>query len=291
MTVLITGAGGQLGSALVAAAPAGTSTRALGHRALDIADAQAVGAAFDEVRPTVVINAAGFTHVDDAEARQDEAGRANATGPAVLAAACRRSGAWLVHVSTDYVFDGEQTRPYGPQARTNPLSVYGRTKLDGELAVSGALPAQSTVVRTSWLYASAGRNFLTTMLRLMRERRQLTVVSDQVGAPTSVASLAAVVWAFAARRASGVHHWCDSGVASWYDFAVAIAEEAQAAGVLTSSPEILPITSADYPTAARRPAYSLLDKRATEGLLGLRAPHWRCALRETLSLLRTGAAA
>jgi dTDP-4-dehydrorhamnose reductase len=282
--VLVTGAGGQLGRALMALAP-DTSARGVSHEQLDIADAVAVDSVLREIRPDVLINAAGFTRVDDAETQHEAAERANATGPAVLAAGCRSAGAWLVQVSTDYVFDGEQTRPYAPAARTNPLSVYGNTKLKGELAVTRELPSHSTVVRTSWLYAAEGRNFLTTMLRLMRSRPQLSVVSDQIGAPTSVTGLARVLWAFTLQRASGLYHWCDSGVASWYDFAVAIGEEAVACGVLASSPPILPIASVDYPTAARRPPYSLLDKRDTERLLGVTAPHWRRALHETLGAL------
>jgi dTDP-4-dehydrorhamnose reductase len=266
-------------------APDDTTVRGASREQLDIADAQAVEAALRDFRPDVLINAAGFTRVDHAEAEPEAAERANATGPAVLAAASGRVGAWLVQVSTDYVFDGGQSRPYSPASPTNPLNVYGRTKLQGEQAVARALPARSTVVRTSWLYAADGRNFLTTMLRLMASRPQLTVVSDQIGAPTSVVGLAQVLWAFTRRRATGVYHWCDSGVASWYDFAVAIAEEAASVGVLTASPRILPITSADYPTAARRPPCSLLDKRDTERLLGITALHWRRALRETLAAL------
>ena len=285
MRVLITGAGGQLGRALLAMAPVSTSARGVSHTQLDIADLAAVDSAVREFAPDVLINAAGFTRVDDAETEREAAQRANATGPAVLAAACRSAGAWLVQVSTDYVFDGEHSHPYVPAARTNPLSVYGETKLQGELAVTRELPSHSTVVRTSWLYAAEGRNFLTTMLRLMSDRPQLSVVSDQIGAPTHITGLARVLWAFTLRRASGLYHWCDSGVASWYDFAVAIGEEAAALGVLTSRPPILPITTADYPTAARRPPYSLLDKRDTERLLGLSAPHWRHALRETLAVL------
>jgi len=285
--VLITGAGGQLGRALVAQAPESATVRALSREELNIADAPAVDSALHEFRPDALINAAGFTRVDDAETQCEEAQRANATGPAMLAAACRRQGAWLVQVSTDYVFDGEQSRPYVPAAATNPLSVYGRTKLEGEEAVTRELPSQHTVVRTSWLYAAEGRNFLTTMLRLMQSRPQLNVVSDQIGAPTSATGLARVLWAFTLRRASGLYHWCDSGVASWYDFAVAIGEEAVAHGVLDSSPPILPIASVDYPTAARRPAYSLLDKHDSERLLRMTAPHWRRALRETLGVLKS----
>ena len=283
MKVLITGAGGQLGRALMARVPEQASVRAMTHEQLDIADARAVEAAFGAFRPDVLINAAGFTRVDDAEKEREAARRANATGAAVLAGACRGASSWLVQVSTDYVFDGAQGRPYTADAAPNPLSVYGLTKLEGEQAVAHALPAHSTVLRTSWVYAPDGRNFLTTMLRLMRARSELQVVSDQVGAPTSVTGLAQVLWALAQRRAAGLYHWCDSGAASWYDFAVAIAEEALALGLLAALPAIVPIASAAYPTAARRPTYSLLDKRATEELLGLSAPHWRRALRETLT--------
>jgi dTDP-4-dehydrorhamnose reductase len=289
--VLITGAGGQLGRALIVLAPHDITVRGASHQELDIADERAVGAMLREFRPDALINAAGFTRVDDAEKEREPAERANATGPAVLASACGKAGAWLVHVSTDYVFDGTQNYPYAPSAPTNPLSVYGRTKLQGEQAVIRELPAQSTVVRTSWLYAAEGRNFLTTMLRLMRSRPQLTVVSDQIGAPTSVTGLARVLWALTRGRAAGLYHWCDSGVASWYDFAVGIAEEAVSLGVLASSPPILPIASADFPTAARRPQYSLLDKRETERLLDVAALHWRRALRETLDALVSAGAA
>jgi dTDP-4-dehydrorhamnose reductase len=287
--MLITGGGGQLGRALTAVAPSGIVVRVLTRAQLDVANQSAVETMLREFRPDTLINAAGFTRVDDAEREPESAQRANATGPAVLAAACRSSGAWLVQVSTDYVFDGEQGRPYRPNAPTNPLSVYGSTKLQGEQAVTRELPAGSTVVRTSWLYSADGRNFCTTMLRLMRERPQLTVVSDQFGAPTSVTGLARVLWAFSASRVPGLYHWCDSGVASWYDFAVAIAEEAVAVGILPSSPQVAPIPSADYPTAARRPPFSLLDKSDTERLLGIVAPHWRRALRETLATRASGA--
>jgi dTDP-4-dehydrorhamnose reductase len=282
LNVLITGGGGQLGRALIALAPRELTVRGLTHADLDIADTAAVDAVLGDFRPAVLINAAGFTRVDDAESEQAAAVRANATGPAVLAAGCRRAGAWLVQVSTDYVFDGAHSRPYDTASRPNPLSVYGRTKLDGELAVTRELPSQSTIVRTSWVYGAQGRNFLSTMLRLMRSRPQLTVVSDQIGAPTSVTGLAGTLWTLSLRRAGGIFHWCDSGVASWYDFAVAIADEALALGLLASPPQIAPVGSEDYPSAARRPAWSLLDKRATERLLGVRAPHWRAALRETL---------
>jgi dTDP-4-dehydrorhamnose reductase len=280
---LITGGAGQLGRSVIAQVPAETTLRAFAHRELDIADAAAVESVIEEFRPDVVINAAGFTRVDDAEKDPAEAERGNALGPQVLAAACRRANAWLLHVSTDYVFDGTRNQPYDPAASTNPQSVYGHTKLRGELAVKRELPSASTVLRTSWVYGAAGRNFLTTMLRLMTTRPRLTVVSDQIGAPTSVDGLARAVWGLARHRALGTFHWCDSGVASWYDFAVAIAEEARSQGLVQGLPEVVPITAAEYPTPARRPAYSVLDKRSTERLLGVSAAHWRVALRSTLA--------
>ncbi len=281
MRVLLTGAGGQLGCALRLAAPAGTLLHPLGHAELDIADADAIERAFREFAPEAVINAAAFTRVDAAEEAPDGAARCNALGPGLLASACARHDAWLTHVSTDFVFDGHQGHPYGRDARPNPLSVYGRTKLEGERAVARELPGSGTVVRASWLYSATG-GFLGRMLALMRCRPELSVVSDQVSCPTAAGGLARVLWALTSRRAPGLWHWCDSGAASWYDFAVAIGEEAVRLTLLPAAPAILAIGTAEYPTAAPRPAYSLLDKRATEELLGMRAPHWRTALRETL---------
>jgi dTDP-4-dehydrorhamnose reductase len=279
--VLVTGAGGQLGQALVAAAPPGAALEPRTRAALDVADADAVDALLREFAPDLVINAAAFTRVDDAEREPQVAARANAAGPEVLAAACRRHGAWLTHVSTDYVFDGEHNQPYTTQAEPRPLGVYGRTKLEGERAVRTLLPAGSTVVRASWLYSAAG-GFAGRMLTLMRSRPQLSIVADQVGAPTSCAGLARTLWELSARHATGVWHWCDSGIASWYDFAVAIAELGAELRILSAAPAITPIAATDYPTLAARPRYSVLDKRSTETLLGRSAPHWRTALRDTL---------
>lgn len=289
MRVLLTGSSGQLGRALAAAAPAGTVLKACAHAELDIAQEAAVRAVFADFVPELVINAAAFTRVDDAERSPEDAARANATGPEVLAAACRSTGAWLTHVSTDFVFDGRQSHPYGVGAPAAPLSVYGRTKLVGETAVRRELGERCSVVRASWLYSAAG-GFAARMLALMKSAPELRVVSDQVGAPTHAAGLAGVLWALSARRAAGLWHWCDSGVASWYDFAIAIAEEALRLGLLAAAPPIVPIGTTDYPTAAARPAYSVLDKRATERLLALTAPHWRIALRATLAAAATGGA-
>jgi len=283
--VLVTGAGGQLGQALVAAAPAGAELQAVDRAQLDVADADAVQRAIRDFAPALVINASAYTAVDRAEQEPEAATRANVDGPANLAAALAAgTGAGrLLHVSTDYVFDGSASTPYTPASPTAPLGVYGRTKLAGEAAALAALPGRVTIVRTAWVYSARGRNFLQTMLRLMRERGEVRVVADQVGTPTSTASLAAVCWALGLKaRTAGSFHWTDAGVASWYDFAVAIAEDAFAAGLLRSEPTVTPIATRDYPTAARRPAYSVLDSTATHTVLGLEAVHWRVSLRAVL---------
>jgi dTDP-4-dehydrorhamnose reductase len=188
-----------------------------------------------------------------------------------------------VHLSTDFVFDGTGSRPYATEARTNPLSVYGRTKLAGEKAVLEGLRDKSVVLRTAWVYAAEGANFVRTMLRLMAARGSVRVVADQVGSPTAADSLATVIWAIAARsELHGIYHWTDMGVASWYDFAVAIAEESALLGILPAGVRVEAIATDEYPTAARRPAYSVLDKRSLLAQLGVPAPHWRTALRAVL---------
>lgn len=286
MRVLVTGAGGQLGQALVRTAPGGLAVRALSRAELDIADAGAVSAALRDLRCELVVNAAAFTRVDAAESRSQEAQRVNALGPAVLAAACRASGAWLTQVSTDYVFDGAQTEPYLPTAAPNPLNVYGRSKLAGERAVIHELGERCTVLRTSWVYGAGHRNFVTTMLDRFARPEAVRVVSDQIGVPTHVAGVARVLWALCERRAAGLWHWSDAGVASWYDFAVAIAEEGHVAGLLSNSVQVTPITTADYPTPAHRPGNSVLDCDDSVAQLGLTPAPWRDSLRAMLATLR-----
>lgn len=291
MKALITGAGGQLGRALLATAPARVNVLSANHAKLDIADAEAVTRAMAEIRPDAVINAAAFTDVDGAEERPELARRCNAEGPANLAAACLQRRAHLVHVSTDFVFDGGAAHPYLPDDRPAPISVYGSTKLEGELRVRAAMGAGACILRTSWLYGAGGRNFVLRMLELMRARKELRVVLDQVGAPTWTESLAPVAWELALRSLGGVHHWCDSGLTSRFDFAVAIAEEAAALGMLAAIPAIVPVTAGEFATRASRPAYSVLDKRATEAALGRRAEHWRANLRRMLRSMQTAAPA
>jgi len=285
MKVLLTGAGGQLGQALQHCAPAGVEIVPLGHAALDIGDAEAVMARVAAEAPALIVNAAAYTAVDKAESDQAEAYRINAEGPGHLAVAAKAHGARFVHVSTDFVFDGVSGVPYRPDQPTAPLGAYGASKLAGEQAVQAALP-EALIVRTAWVYGVTGHNFVRTMLRLMAERDEVRVVADQIGSPTFAGGLAEALWALDAAGATGLHHWTDSGAASWYDFAVAIQEEALAIGLLGRTVPILPIATSDYPTPAKRPHYSVLDKRSAVAAVGAPAPHWRANLRSMLGVIK-----
>lgn len=281
--VLIVGAGGQLGSELTRTAPESVDCKGVTRGELDIADAAALHAFFAEWQPAQVINAAAYTAVDLAESEPEAARLGNALGPQYLAEHCASVGARLLHVSTDFVFDGGSSTPYAPSASTAPLGEYGRSKLEGELAVQAALP-DAVILRTGWVYSAFGGNFVKTMLRLMSERDALTVVADQVGTPTWANGLAHALWAAVERPAlRGTYHWSDAGVCSWYDFAVAIYEEARAQNLLTRHVDIKPIPCADYPTPAQRPAYSVLDKAATWSDFELEGVHWRAQLRAMLA--------
>lgn len=284
MRVLITGSGGQVGRELVRGVPVGAEVLALSQGELDITDAAGVRATVKEFAPTVIINAAAYTAVDKAETERDLAWKVNALAPELLAeAVAGRDHCRLIHMSTDYVFSGESPHPYGINDEPEPINEYGRSKLDGERAVLRVLGTRAVVVRSSWVYSAHGRNFLHTMLRLMREGRALRVVDDQIGKPTAASSLARALWSFAARPGlSGLHHWTDAGVASWYDFAVAIADQAAVAGLVPSGIEVTPIATQDYPTPARRPACSLLDTRHTIAALGAAPEHWARSLRATI---------
>jgi dTDP-4-dehydrorhamnose reductase len=294
--VLITGAGGQVGRILSSDAPPGLEVLACGHQDLDIADASAVS---DYVRlhaPDVIINAAAYTAVDRAESEPELARKVNADGPRHLAAAAnaastgaaRAPGIRLIHLSTDFVFDGTASVPYRPEAATNPLGVYGVTKLAGERAVLEELPGRSVVLRTAWVYAAEGANFVRTMLRVMKANGTVRVVADQVGTPTAARSLAETIWQVVAKPdVTGIHHWTDAGVASWYDFAVAIAEEGALLDLVPPGVTVTPIATAEYPTPARRPSYSVLDKTSLTSL-GLTPLHWRKRLRSVLGEMKGG---
>ena len=294
MKVIITGAAGQLGQALRHTVPAViadhpvtliTTSRSGGEGvlALDLADAAACKALVQEHRPDWLINAGAYTAVDQAESEAELAQAVNAGAPAAFAEALQATGGRLLQVSTDFVFNGRQGSPYRPDQPVDPLGVYGTTKAAGETAAAAALdPARLCILRTSWVYGPVGKNFLLTMLRLMRERDQLGVVADQVGCPTATEGLAQACWAVLDHGAAGVHHWSDAGAASWYDFAVAIAELGVSVGLLENRARINPLTTADYPTPAQRPSYSLLDCTGTRQALHLPPLHWREALRQVI---------
>ncbi|WP_241521056.1 dTDP-4-dehydrorhamnose reductase [Kineobactrum sediminis] len=285
-TIVVTGARGQLGRELQRSAPATVNLVSLDRAQLDISDAAAVESCLENHRPDWVLNAAAYTAVDRAESDEDQATAINATGAVNLAAACARIGCRMVHVSTDFVFSGEAAHPYTPSSPTHPLGAYGRSKLAGERAVQAALPG-AFIMRTGWVYSRSDANFVNTMLRLMRERDSLAVVCDQVGTPTWARGLAEAIWAAVERpQLQGIYHWSDAGVCSWYDFAVAIAEEGLAAGLLSRPVAVLPIPASDYPTPAQRPAFSVLDKQQSWHDLGLSPVHWRVQLRAMLQDLK-----
>ncbi len=284
--VLITGAAGQLGYELQRLVPAGVAVVAVDIGQVDLTDAPAVDAVIAAHRPSVIINGAAYTAVDRAESEPGLARAVNALAPATLARSAAHHGARVIQISTDFVFGGASATPWCPEDAPAPQSVYGMTKREGELAVLDALGSNALVMRTAWLYSVHGGNFVKTMLRLMRERDAISVVADQVGTPTWAHSLARTVWtAVQAPEVSGILHWTDAGVASWYDFAVAIQEEALGCGLLTRAVPVHAITTAEFPSPARRPAFSVLDTTATTRVLGVVPQHWRANLRLMLGEL------
>ncbi len=297
MKILLLGATGQVGTeCLRSLAPLGELVVA--SRSGRLADgAEGEIADFDmpdslaslvaRVAPDVVVNAAAYTAVDLAETERDAAWRVNAEAPGVLASACAERDALLVHYSTDYVFDGSATRPYREDDSTSPLGVYGASKLAGEETVRGS-GARHLILRTAWVYATHGKNFLRTMLRLGAERDTLRVVADQVGSPTSAALIADTT----ARLLSldvipeGVRHLTSAGQTSWHGFAQAIFELAHEQGLLARVPHVEPIATAEYPTPAKRPAYSVLDGSRLAADLGAPLPEWRGELARVLGTVQ-----
>ena len=289
MKLLLLGGNGQVGRELRhSLAPLGelvvaTREGGAGDVAADFDAPESLAALVAGSAPDVVVNAAAYTAVDQAETDREAAFRVNAEAPAALARACAGRGALLVHYSTDYVFDGNATRPYREDDPTAPLGVYGESKLAGEAAIRES-GARHAILRTAWVYAVHGRNFLRTMLRLAGERDALRVVADQVGAPTPASWIADATAAMLRRGIDGAGTWhvVADGETSWHGFASAIMREAVAAGLLARTPSVLPIGTADYPTPARRPAYSVLDTARLQRDFGLRPPGWETGLRATV---------
>jgi len=305
MRVLVTGAAGQVGADVARALEGRAEVIALDRAALDLARPEAIARAVREARPRLIVNAAAYTAVDRAESEADLARAVNARAPAILADEAKRCGALLVHYSTDYVFDGAKDGPYVETDATAPLNVYGETKLEGERAVAASGCAH-LILRTSWVYAPRGRNFLLTMLRLAQARDEIGVVDDQRGAPTSSGELARAtleIFAPAAAHArplgeadlervaasGGLYHATAAGETTWYGFAQAIFEERSAhAGEGSRVPRLVPIPTSEYPTPARRPANSVLSSELLARTFGVRLAHWRDGLAQVLSALGGG---
>lgn len=307
MKVLITAKNGQLGwelnntlSAENVANIENIEAIFLDSKKLDITNANAVAERISSFKPDFVINAAAYTAVDKAESDSDAAYKVNQQGAKNLALACKEIGAKLIHVSTDFVFDATKNTPYQPADPTNPLGVYGASKLAGEEAVAEVLGSDVSIIRTAWVYSTHGNNFVKTMLRLMAEKEQLGVVEDQVGTPTNAKNLAKAIWQLVekehadslsastninANANANIYHWTDLGTASWYDFAVAIQELGLANGLLQKPIAVNPIKASQYPTPAKRPAYSVLDTSALREKLNVTGEHWRTALNSMLKEL------
>jgi len=286
--ILVTGGTGQLASALVASA--GVPVVRVGRPDFDFEQPDSIEAALRGAAPSLVVNAAAYTAVDAAETDVEAAYRANRDGPAVLARQCTEAGIPLIHISTDYVFDGAKGTPYVETDPVAPQGVYGASKLAGETAVLAGC-AQTIVLRTSWVYAAVGRNFVLTMLNLAKTRDRLQVVADQFGCPTAAADLAAAILSIAMRvraegwhqRFGGVFHAAGGGSTTWHGLASAVFEEAARHG--SRIPRVDPITTAEYPTKARRPADSRLDCSKLADIFDVRLPAWRPSLTRTIEAI------
>jgi dTDP-4-dehydrorhamnose reductase len=280
-TILVTGATGQLGMELARLLSAHGDVTATARAQLDLTDADAIVDAVRGLRPRLIVNAAGYTAVDQAEREPELADAVNARAPAILAEEAKRLGAVLVHYSTDYVFDGTAVTPYPEDARTNPVNVYGRSKLGGEEAIA-AIGGASLIFRTSWVYGLHGQNFLLTIRRLAIERDELRIVADQYGAPNWARALAEATSTIVGRGLSalaeraGLYHMSAHGSASWFEFARAIVGA-------VDRPRVVPIPTAEYPTLARRPAYAVLATRKLEESFGVVLPGWRESLARCLA--------
>lgn len=279
--ILLTGAQGQVGHELARLLPAHADVTATDRATLDLSDPDAIVAAMRGAAPDIVVNAGAYTAVDAAERERDAAFAINARAPQVFAEEARRSGALLIHYSTDYVFDGEASAPYDEDATTAPLNVYGQSKLDGERAIA-ASGAHALVLRTSWVYARRGRNFLRTIQRLAAERDELRIVADQAGTPNWAHMLAQATTTLVARgrgalaERAGLYHFSSTGATTWHGFAQAIVGD-------VARPRVVPITTAEYPTPARRPRYGVLSTARFARTFGFALPAWQDALAACLA--------
>lgn len=283
MKILLTGADGQLGRCFQDRLPTEWEILATDTAELDITDLARVEEVVKDLQPDAIVNAAAYTAVDKAESEPELAEKINAMGPENLAIVANKQGIRLVHVSTDYVFDGNATEPYSEDSATNPLSVYGKTKLAGEQAVAKASP-EAIIVRTAWVFSEYGNNFVKTMLRLAKERDALGIVADQRGCPTYAGDLAQAIISLLEKNVEGgIYHYCGDKEVSWYEFAQAIFSVAVQNSVLSKAPTLAPITTQQYPTPAHRPAYSSLSGEKLKKQ-GISFSGWRVALENIISI-------
>lgn len=278
--ILVTGSSGQLAACIKDLGGNRDDILYANSSQLDITDELQVKKFFQDIKIDWCINCAAYTAVDKAESNYDNAYNINANGPKYLAQACKKNGARLVHISTDFVFDGEQNKPYKESHTTNPIGVYGETKLKGEQQVAETLK-EHFIIRTSWLYSEYGHNFLKTMLRLSKDKTQLGVVGDQIGTPTYAKDLAKLILHIVDNNVSnfGVYHYSNNGSASWYDFAKAIFD------ISNTDIQLKNISTAEFLTAAKRPHYSVLDKTKTQANFNIKIPYWRDSLKAAIKNL------
>jgi len=289
MKIVVIGKNGQLAWELAKLQTEQIEIVCLGREEIDITDRASLEKTISELKPDTVINAAAYTAVDLAEKEKDTAYLINADAVGNLVQVCSQLSLRFVHVSTDFVFSGESGIPYLPSDAYAPLGVYGESKAEGEKIITRTLPEQSCILRTSWVYSSHGQNFVKTMLRLMEEKPELGIISDQIGTPTYAKGLAEACLYAASHGITGIHHWTDAGVASWYDFAVAIQEIGLSLQLLNKEIPIKAISTKDYPTPAKRPSYSVLDKTSLAKVFsGLPLVHWRVQLNAMMKELRKG---
>lgn len=290
MRVLVTGAQGQVGHELLRRVPAGFSVSGFGSLDLDITNADQILTVFNEIKPELIINAAAYTAVDKAETDVVRAYAVNSDGVGFLAAAAEKLSIPLLHISTDYVFSGDGNKPYTPDEVTHPAGIYGLSKLSGEQRLIEQC-SRHLVLRTSWVFGAYGNNFVKTMLRLGVDRETLSVVADQCGAPTSAGSIADTLWALASifqregRLDWGVYHYSGAPACTWYDFANEIFTQSVKLGLLEKSPKVRAITTAEYPTPAKRPMWSVLDCRKLADRYELHPSDWGQELRLVLQQL------
>ncbi|EPZ1176022.1 dTDP-4-dehydrorhamnose reductase [Klebsiella oxytoca] len=259
MKILLTGANGQLGRCFIDRVPKDWDVFATDTSELDITNQDMVFETIKKYSPDIIVNAAAYTAVDKAESDCEIAMQVNAMGPSNLALASKKYSSLLIHISTDYVFDGHAEKPYDEESSTNPLSVYGKTKLDGELLVSRGNP-ESIIIRTAWVFSEYGNNFVKTMLKLGREKESLAIISDQFGCPTYAGDIAeAIISMIKMKAKNGIYHFCGNEIVSWHEFAKRIFFQAHKNNKLDKIPVINAITTSEYPTAATRPQYSVLN--------------------------------